>query len=80
VVSIVEATGARGIPIVALTDSTLSPLAKSARVLFAVPERENSFTRSLSAPICLAQALVVAVAARVQGNRTAPRVPTATES
>lgn len=79
VVSIVEAVGARNIPIVALTDSTLSPLAKSARVLFAVPERENSYTRSLSAPICLAQALVVAVAARVQDNRTAPHIPTVTE-
>jgi DNA-binding MurR/RpiR family transcriptional regulator len=80
VVSIVEEAGQKDIPIVAITDSTLSPLAKSARVLFAVPERENTFTRSLSAPICLAQALVVAVAARVQDNRTAPRIPTATEA
>lgn len=80
VVSIVEQAAARDVPIVALTDSTLSPLAKSARVLFAVPEREATFTRSLSAPICLAQALVVSVAARVQGNLTAPRVPTVTES
>ena len=79
VVSIVENAGAQGMPIVAITDSTLSPLAKSARVLFAVPEREHKFTRSLTAPICLAQALVVAVAARVQGNKTAPRIPFATE-
>ena len=79
VVSIVENAGAQGMPIVAITDSTLSPLAKTARVLFAVPEREHKFTRSLTAPICLAQALVVAVAARVQGNKTAPRIPFATE-
>lgn len=80
VVSIVESVGATGIPIVAISDSTLSPLAKWARVLLAVPERDQKFTRSLSAPICLAQTLVVAVAARLQNNTTAPRVPTATET
>ncbi len=80
VVSIVENIAANGMAIVAITDSTLSPLAKSARVLFAVPERDHKFTRSLSAPICLAQALVVAVAARVQNNSTTPRVPVATEN
>ena len=50
--------------IVAITDSTLSPLAKWARVLFAVSEHDYSFSRSLAAPMCLAQALVAAVAAR----------------
>lgn len=50
--------------IVAITDSTLSPLAKWAKVLFAVPEHDYSFSRSLAAPMCLAQALVAAVAAR----------------
>lgn len=80
VVSIVDEAGRSGVPIVAITDSTLSPLAKSASTLFAVPERDHKFTRSLSAPICLAQTLVVAVAARIQGDRDAPRIPTATES
>jgi DNA-binding MurR/RpiR family transcriptional regulator len=80
VVAIVDAAGRSRIPIVAITDSTLSPLAKSASTLFAVPERDHRFTRSLAAPVCLAQALVVAVAARIQGNPDAPRVPTATES
>lgn len=80
VVAIVDEAGRSGVPIVAITDSTLSPLAKSARTLLAVPERDHRFTRSLSAPICLAQALVVAVAARIQGEGSAPRVPTATES
>ncbi len=80
VVSIVDQAGSIGVPVIAITDSTLSPLAKSATALFAVPERETKFTRSLSAPICLAQTLVVAVAARIQGNRAAPRVPTATEA
>ena len=70
---------ARGVPIVAISDSTLSPLAKNARVLFAVPEHEYTFSRSLAAPMCLAQALTVALAARLQkdldGN---PRIPVVT--
>ncbi|MCX8997008.1 MurR/RpiR family transcriptional regulator [Rhizobiaceae bacterium BDR2-2] len=78
VVNIVEEAEKTGVPIVAISDSTLSPLAKSARVLFAVPEHDYTFSRSLAAPMCLAQALTVAVAARVQQNMTAPRIPTVT--
>lgn len=78
VVNIVEAAGAAGIPIVAISDSTLSPLTKSARVLFAVPEHDYTFSRSLAAPMCLAQALTVAVAARVQNDTDTPRIPTVT--
>jgi DNA-binding MurR/RpiR family transcriptional regulator len=78
VVNVVEEAAGRGIPIVAISDSTLSPLAKSARVLFAVPEHEYTFSRSLAAPMCLAQALTVALAARVQNNAVDPRIPTVT--
>jgi DNA-binding MurR/RpiR family transcriptional regulator len=78
VVNVVEEAGGRGIPIVAISDSTLSPLAKSARVLFAVPEHEYTFSRSLAAPMCLAQALTVALAARLQNNAVNPRIPTVT--
>lgn len=77
VVNIVEEAGSRNVPIVAVTDSTLSPLAKSARVLFAVPEHDYSFSRSLAAPMCLVQALSVALASRVQRG-AAPRIPTVT--
>jgi DNA-binding MurR/RpiR family transcriptional regulator len=77
VVNVVEAAGVAGIPIIAITDSTLSPLAKSAKVLFAVPEHEYTFSRSLAAPMCLAQALTVALAARLQNNLD-PRIPTVT--
>jgi DNA-binding MurR/RpiR family transcriptional regulator len=79
VVNVVEGAAGRGIPIVAISDSTLSPLAKSARVLFAVPEHEYTFSRSLAAPMCLAQALTVALAARLQNNAVNPRIPTVTE-
>ena len=69
-----------GARIVAISDSSLSPLAKSAAVLFAVPEHEYTFSRSLAAPMCLAQALAVALAARLQGNPDAPRIPSAEEA
>jgi DNA-binding MurR/RpiR family transcriptional regulator len=79
VVAIVDETGRRGVPVIAITDSTLSPLAKSAKALLTVPERDHRFTRSISAPVCLAQALVVSVAARIQQGTAPPRVPAATE-
>lgn len=78
VVNIVEEAQKIGVPVVAISDSTLSPLAKSAKVLFAVPEHDYTFSRSLAAPMCLAQALTVAVAARVQQDTTTPRIPTVT--
>ena len=79
VVNIVNETAARKVPVIAISDSTLSPLAKAATVLFAVPEHEYTFSRSLAAPMCLAQALTVALAARLQGNSESPRIPTVTE-
>lgn len=78
VVNIVDEVAARGVPVVAISDSTLSPLAKSARVLFAIPEHEYTFSRSLAAPMCLAQALTVALAARLQKDRDSPRIPVVT--
>ena len=78
VVNVAEETAGRGVPIVAITDSTLSPFAKLAQVLFAVPEHEYTFSRSLAAPMCLAQALCVALAARLQKDATEPRIPVVT--
>ena len=79
VVNIVDEAASRKAPIIAITDSTLSPIAKAASVLFAVPEHEYTFSRSLDAPMCLAQALTVALAARLQKNSVNPRIPTVTE-
>ena len=78
VVNVAEETARRGVPILAITDSTLSPYAKLTRVLFAVPEHEYTFSRSLAAPMCLAQALCVALAARLQNDSAAPRIPVVT--
>lgn len=78
VVDIAEDCASRGAPVFAISDSTLSPLAKSADLLFAVPEPHYTFSRSLAAPMCLAQALGTALAARLQA-RAAPRIPTVTK-
>lgn len=78
VVNVVEHVAAMGVPIVAISDSTLSPLAKNAKVLFSVPEPQYTFSRSLAAPMCLAQSLAVALAARLQ-QKEAPRIPTVTQ-
>ena len=81
VVNITQGAAARKIPVVAISDSTLSPLAKSATVLFAVPEREYVFSRSLAAPMCLAQALMVGLAARLRkGDGSPPQIPVATKA
>jgi len=80
VVSIAEGAVGSGVPIIAITDSQLSPLAKNAEVLFTVPEDEYTFSRSLAAPMCLVQCIATSAAARLQPNReSAPRIPTVTE-
>jgi DNA-binding MurR/RpiR family transcriptional regulator len=78
VVNIVEEAAKADIPVIAISDSSLSPLMKSARILFAVPEHDYTFSRSLAAPMCLSQALMVSVAARLQRNSQTPRIPVVT--
>ena len=78
VVDIVEQAYKSGMGIVAITDSPLSPLKKSASILFSVPEHEYTFSRSMAAPICLAQALMITVAGLLQRNPDDPRIPTVT--
>jgi len=80
VVNIAEKVANQGVPIIAISDTTLSPLAKSASVLFAIPEHEYTFSRSLAAPMCLAQALTIALAAQQQSNEDSPpRIPFVTQ-
>ena len=50
-----------GAPIVAITDSALSPLARLADVRFEIVESDFGSFRSLSATFCLAMTLAVAV-------------------
>jgi len=51
----------RGVPVVVITDSAVSPLARSATVAFDLGDHSDRPFRSLVEPLCLAQALVVSV-------------------
>jgi DNA-binding MurR/RpiR family transcriptional regulator len=59
-----RALAARGVPVVAITDSAFSPLAGSATEWFEVAEADFAGFRSLSATMALAMALTVSVAER----------------
>lgn len=61
VAAIVEEAAGRGVKIIALTDSPLSPIARHASVSFEVDQSPVLPFRSLVAPLCLAQSLVVAL-------------------
>jgi len=78
VVSIVHDAREKEVKTVAISDSTLSPLAKSADAFFAVPEHRHTFSRSIAAPSCVAQAIVLATAARLQNGSTRPEIPIVT--
>ncbi len=80
VVGIVERAGKAGVPVIGISDSQLSPLAKHATVFFDVPEDDYAFSRSLAAPMCLAQTLIIGLANRMQPeNRGHPVIPVATQ-
>ncbi|MCG8490032.1 MAG: MurR/RpiR family transcriptional regulator, partial [Sneathiellales bacterium] len=51
----------RGCKVIAITDSSVSPLAKNADFVFLVANRSPSFYRSLSGALSVAQALVAAI-------------------
>ncbi len=61
VVDIVTERSEKGVPIISITDSALSPLVLESTVSFETPELEDSGFRTLLAPMCLAQALVVSL-------------------
>lgn len=54
----------RQVPLIAMTDSPFSPLAPAASVLFEVVETDFAGFRALSASLCLAMTLAVAVGER----------------
>jgi DNA-binding MurR/RpiR family transcriptional regulator len=51
----------RGVPVIAITDTPLSPLVRSATVAFELGDDSSRPFRSLVEPLCLAQSLVVSV-------------------
>jgi DNA-binding MurR/RpiR family transcriptional regulator len=59
---------ARGVPVIAITDSPLSPLKANARISFELGDDSSRPFRSLVAPLCLAQALVVSTGHQLAGT------------
>ena len=75
VVEVAETCRARGVSVVAITDSALSPLRPVADICFELGDDSSRPFRSLVAPLCLAQALVVSTgqALAAQGARPAAK-------
>jgi len=65
VVDTARACRERGVSVVAITDSALSPLKPAADVCFELGDDSSRPFRSLVAPLCLAQALVVSTGQRL---------------
>ncbi len=71
VVEIVRDARARGVDVVALTDSPLSPIAAGALAALEVSEGPDTPFRSLVAPMCFAQSLVVALGHHLAARQAA---------
>ena len=56
----------RGASVVAISDSPLSPIARGAAAVLTVHESEAFFFRTMPSTVCLAQALFIAVAYRLE--------------
>jgi DNA-binding MurR/RpiR family transcriptional regulator len=61
VIEAADACAARGVRVIAITDQPVSPLARASRLRFDVGDDLAQPFRSLVAPLCVAQALVMAV-------------------
>jgi DNA-binding MurR/RpiR family transcriptional regulator len=70
----------RGVAVVVITDSPVSPLARSATVSFDLGDPSDRPFRSLVEPLCLAQALVVSVGHEVAEPATPRRASRARRS
>ncbi|WP_409525380.1 MurR/RpiR family transcriptional regulator [Nitrincola sp. MINF-07-Sa-05] len=60
----------KGVPILVISDSKLSPLARYATVSFTLPESEVHGFRSLTPALCLAQSLSIGLAYRLDNKKT----------
>jgi DNA-binding MurR/RpiR family transcriptional regulator len=68
---IVQRASARRAHLLSFTDTPVSPIAKPADAVLLVKETEVRSFRSLSASLCLAQALAISVAFRVSSGKNA---------
>jgi DNA-binding MurR/RpiR family transcriptional regulator len=69
--AVVERATANGAPLIAISDSRLSPIAKNANVCFEIKDAEVRQFRSLTASMCLAQTLVISYAYKFGLDRSA---------
>jgi DNA-binding MurR/RpiR family transcriptional regulator len=69
VVAVVDEAAARGVPVISITDSPLSPIASPAKVSFEISSSPSRAFRSLVAPIALAQTLVIALGHHLTADR-----------
>jgi DNA-binding MurR/RpiR family transcriptional regulator len=69
VVGVVDSAAKRGVPVIAVTDGPLSPIAGPAKISFEIRSDPSRAFRSLVAPIALAQTLVIALGHHLTGNR-----------
>jgi DNA-binding MurR/RpiR family transcriptional regulator len=69
VVVVVDAAATRGVPVIAITDSPLSPIAPPAELAFEIRSSPSRAFRSLVAPITLAQTLVIALGHHLTADR-----------
>ncbi len=65
VIEIVAQRAAAGVPVIAITDSALSPIARDATLSFEIQEPGDQGFQTLVAPILLAQVLVVGLGRRL---------------
>ncbi|MCG6659497.1 MurR/RpiR family transcriptional regulator [Halomonas campisalis] len=68
---VAEAASERGLPLIVITDSSLSPLARLADVVLVVHEAEVKSFRGLTASLCLAQTLAISLGVRQDKARDA---------
>jgi DNA-binding MurR/RpiR family transcriptional regulator len=66
-VALAESAAKRKVPVIAITDTAISPVASSAAVVLTVPEVDFGAFRSLSATLALAITLAVALGATRSG-------------
>ena len=74
-VQAVEQCAARGVPVLALTDSALSPIARPARMALLFRAESSSFFQSMVGALALVESLVAAVAA-CGGRKVVQRLQT----
>jgi len=65
VVELLAEQSQQGVTTVSITDSAISPIAMEATVTFGIKQQEERAFRSLVAPMCLAQSLVVGLGHRL---------------